>query len=68
MSEASDMLLSICGAALVVFACAFYWYLLPRNGTVHPFVRNSDVGSMVTIAIMIMFTFGLAMLLEGFYS
>jgi hypothetical protein len=68
MSEASDMLLSICGAALVVVACAFYWYLLPRNGTVHPFVRNPDVGSMVTIAIMIMFTFGLAMLLEGFYS
>jgi hypothetical protein len=35
---------------------------------VHPLVRNSDVGSMVTIAIMTMFTFGVAMLLEGIYG
>jgi hypothetical protein len=62
------MFLSICGAALVVVSCAFFWHLLPRNGTVHPFVRNSDVGSMVTIAIMTTFTFGVAMLLEGFYG
>ncbi|MGA7390507.1 MAG: hypothetical protein WBW99_21635 [Pseudolabrys sp.] len=62
------MFLSICGAALVVVTCAFYWYLLPRDGTVHPLVRNSDVGSMVTIAIMTMFTFGVAMLLEGLYG
>jgi hypothetical protein len=62
------MFLSICGAALVVVTCAFYWYLLPRDGTVHPLVRNSDVGSMVTIAIMTMFTFGVAMLLEGIYG
>ena len=62
------MFWSICGVALVVAACAFYWYLLPRNGTVHPFVRNSDVGSMITIAIMSVFTFGLAMLFGGLYG
>ena len=62
------MFLSICGGALVVVTCAFYWHLLPRNGTVHPLVRNSDVGSMVTIAIMTMFTFGVAMLFEGIYG
>ncbi len=62
------MFLSICGAALVVATCAFYWYLLPRNGAVHPLVRNSDVGSMITIAIMTMFTFGVALLFEGFYG
>lgn len=62
------MVLSICGAALVIVACAFYGYLLPRNGTVHPIVRNSDVGSMITIAIMSLFTFGLAMLFGGLYG
>ena len=62
------MFLSICGAALVVVACAFYWYLLPRNGRVNPLVRNSDVGSMVTIAIMTLLSFGMAMLFEVFHG
>jgi hypothetical protein len=62
------MFLKICGVALVVVACVFYWYLLPRNGKVHRFVENSDVGSMVTIAIMTMFAFGLAMLFGGSYG
>ena len=53
---------------MVVVTCGFYWYLLPRNGKVHPLVQNSDVGSMVTIAIMAMFTFGMALLLEGLYG
>ncbi len=56
------------GAALVVITCAGYWYLLPRNGQEHPLVKNSDVGSMVTIAMMTVFTFGVAMLLEGFFG
>ena len=62
------MFFIISGAAMVVVTCGFYWYLLPRNGKVHPFVQNSDVGSMVTIAIMAMFTFGMALLLEGLYG
>ena len=62
------MFWSIFGVALVVAACAFFWYLLPRNGTVHPLVRNSDIGSMITIAIMCLFTFGLAMLFGGLYG
>jgi hypothetical protein len=62
------MLFIIGGAALVVISCAFFWYLLPRNGKVHPLVENTDVGSMVTIAIMTTFTFGVAMLLEGLFG
>jgi hypothetical protein len=62
------MFFIISGAAMVVVTCGFYWYLLPRNGKVHPLVQNSDVGSMVTIAIMAMFTFGMALLLEGLYG
>jgi len=58
----------ICGAALIVITCTGYWYLLPRNGQEHPLVKNSEVGSMITIAIMTVFTFGAAMLLEGFFG
>jgi hypothetical protein len=66
--EAFDMLSIICGAALLVATSIFYWYLLPRNGQENPLVKNSDVGSMVTIAIMAAFTFGAALLLNGFFS
>jgi hypothetical protein len=62
------MISIICGAALVVITCAGYWYLLPRNGQEHPLVKNSDVGSMITIAMMTVLTFGLAMLFEGFFG
>jgi cytosine/uracil/thiamine/allantoin permease len=66
--EAFDMLSIICGAALLVATSIFYWYLLPRNGQENPLVKNSDVGSMVTIAIMAAFTFGAALLLNGLFS
>jgi hypothetical protein len=66
--EAFDMLSIICGAALLVATSIFYWYLLPRNGQENPLVKNSDIGSMVTIAIMAAFTFGAALLLNGVFS
>lgn len=66
--EAFDMLSIICGAVLLVATSIFYWYLLPRNGQENPLVKNSDVGSMVTIAIMAAFTFGAALLLNGLFS
>ena len=56
----------ILGTAAVVGAGASFWWLLPREGVVHPLVRNSDVGSMVTIAIMSVFTFGAVLLFTGF--
>ena len=59
------MIYIISGAALVGVGGASFWYLLPRNGRVHPFVQNSDVGSMVTIAIMTAVTFGLVILFAG---
>ena len=62
------MFVTICGAALVVVAGASFWYLLPRNGQVHPLVQNSDVGSMITIVIMTVFTFGVVLLVEGFFG
>ena len=59
------MFLIISGAASIAVSCASFLYLLPRNGQVHRLVRNSDVGSMVTITIMGVLSFGIAMLVEG---
>jgi hypothetical protein len=58
----------ISGAALVVVSGAVFWYLLPYKGQVNPIVRNSDVGSMVTIAIMSGLTFGVVILCEGLFG
>ena len=60
------MLYIILGLALVVAGCGSFWYLLPRKGVVHPFVQNSDVGSMVTIGIMTVITIGFVFLGAGF--
>ena len=60
------MLYLLSGAALTGGGAASFWYLLPRQGRVHPLVRNSDVGSMVTIGIMTGVTFGLVLLAAGF--
>jgi hypothetical protein len=58
----------ICGAALIVVTGASFWYLLPRNGQVHRLVNNFDGGSMITIAIMTLFTFGVVILFAGFFG
>ena len=55
----------ICGVAWVGVGCGAFWYLLPRKGRVHPLVRNSDVGSLITIVIMSAFTAGIALLAAG---
>ncbi len=60
------MLYIISGAVLLAAGCGGFWYLLPRQGVVHPFVRNSDIGSLVTIGIMIVITAGLAFLGAAF--
>lgn len=59
---------TISGAALVVLGCGSYWYLLPRNGQVHPLVRNSDVGSLITIGIMTVVTAGVGLLAAGLFA
>ena len=56
----------ICGAALVVGASASFWYFLPRNGQVHPLVERFDGGSLITLAIMTIFTTGAVMVFAGF--
>jgi len=63
-----DMLYTVSGAALTIFGCGSFWYLLPRNGKVHPFVANSDVGSMITIGIMTVLTAGIGLLCAGLLS
>jgi hypothetical protein len=65
-SKAIDMFTIICGAALVVITSASFWYLLPRNGQVHPLVERFDGGSLITLAIMTVFTTGIVMLFAGF--
>jgi hypothetical protein len=52
----------IFGAALVIASGAFYWHLLPRDGKENSIVKNSDVGSMVTIAIMSSLIIGIGIL------
>ena len=59
------MLSVVVGAVMIVGSSASFWYLLPRNGQVNPLVRNSDVGSMVTIGIMSVLTLGIAILWGG---
>jgi hypothetical protein len=56
----------ICGAALVVVTSACFWYLLPRNGQAHPLVEYFDGGSMITLAIMTVFTTGIVMMFAGY--
>ena len=55
----------ICGAALVTVSIGGFWYLLPRNGLEHPLVRNSNVGSAMTLVIMIALTVGVVLMFEG---
>jgi hypothetical protein len=55
----------ICGAVLVFVSCASFWYFLPRSGQEHPLVKNSGVGSMITLTIMIVLTIGVVLLFEG---
>jgi len=60
------MFIVICGAALAAGAGASFWYFLPRNGQVHPLVERFDGGSMITLAIMTVFTTGVVMMFAGF--
>ena len=62
------MLFTVSGAALIVLSCGAFWYLLPRDGVVHPAVRNSDVGSMVTIGLMTGLTAGVGLLAAGLFG
>jgi hypothetical protein len=65
---AFDMLEILLGAVMVIATSAFYWYLLPRNGQVNRLVRNTDVGSMVTITIMSIVIVGIAILCDGLFG
>jgi len=56
---------TICGAALVAVSVGAFWYLLPHNGLEHPLVRNSNVGSAMTLVIMIALTVGVVLMFEG---
>ena len=59
---------TIFGLVLLAFGCGSYWYLLPRKGQVHPFVRNSDIGSLVTIGLMTAVTAGVGLVIAGLFT
>ncbi len=63
--QAENMFSIICGVALIIVTGAVFWYLLPRKGQVHPIVNSLDGGSMITIVIMTVFTFGVVILTAG---
>ena len=56
------------GAALVIVAGGAFWKLLPDKGRVNPLVENSDVGSMIMIAIMSGLTFGVVIFCAGLFG
>jgi hypothetical protein len=58
----------LAGAVLVVVTSAIFWYLLPRNGQVHPIVESLDGGSLITIVIMTTFTVGVVIMTAGFFG
>ncbi len=62
------MFFVICGVALIGVGGGSFWYLLPRKGRVHPLVKNSDIGSLITIAIMTVLTAGLGFLGAGIFG
>ena len=59
---------TISGLVLTVIGCVSFWYLLPRNGQVHPLVQKADGGSMLTIGLMTMVTVGVVLLAAGFLT
>ena len=66
-NRTGDMLSIIFGIILIaVSVAAAFWHLLPRHGKEHPFVENTNVGSMVTILIMCSLTIGVALFFNGF--
>ena len=65
-NKAIDMFTVIFGAALVAATSASFWYFLPRKGQVHPLVEKFDGGSMITLAIMTVFTTGIVMMFAGY--
>lgn len=56
------MMPAIIGAVLVVGSGVGFWSILPRNGKVHPLVEKFDGGSLITLAIMTIFTVGVVLL------
>jgi len=53
------------GGGLIVGSALAFWQLLPHNGRDHPLVRNSGIGSMVTIGLLTTLTLGVALLWSG---
>jgi hypothetical protein len=56
------------GAGLIAAGCAGFWYLLPRQGRIHPLTEKWDGGQMLTIAIMTAVTIGFAILIDGVFD
>jgi hypothetical protein len=61
-------LLNAIGLACIAFGCASFWYLLPRDGRVHPLVERWDGGSMLTLGIMSVLTVGIIVLIAGLFE
>ena len=61
-------MMTIIGAVLIVGTSLTFWQLLPNNGRENPLVRNSGVGSMVTLGLLTTLTIGVAMLWAGLSS
>jgi hypothetical protein len=61
-------MLFVFGVAITAFGCGGFWYLLPRQGVVHPFVQKWDGGQLVTIGIMSIITCGIALMLDGLFG
>lgn len=68
VERSEDKMFLILGVALIVIGCSSFWYLLPRDGKIHPIVQMWDGGQMVTIGLMSIITCGIALMLDGIFG
>ena len=57
-----EILLGVC---LVVASGLAFWIALPRDGQVRPFLRSDTLQAYYTVAILGLFTVGLANIITG---
>ncbi|MEJ2376883.1 MAG: hypothetical protein P8Y53_12545 [Pseudolabrys sp.] len=59
------MLSLVSGAVLVAVSGTGFWYFMPRNGMVHPWVTKPVLDSLIVIAIIGIAAVGLALIVSA---
>jgi hypothetical protein len=59
-----EILLGVC---LVVASSLAFWFALPRDGQVRPFMRNDAAQAYFVCAVLLVFMIGLANVITGLW-